>query len=80
MIQRYQRAADEHDWDSLVACFTEDACVVDEGETYVGLDAIRRWREEAASKYIFTSTVVISVREEKDFGELLEDKDWQPIH
>src|SRR5256714_888342 len=35
--------------------------------------------DEEDAKYIFTSTVVISAREEKDFGELLEDKDWQPI-
>src|SRR5256885_1324404 len=35
--------------------------------------------DEEDAKYIFTSTVVISAREEKDFGELLDDKDWQPI-
>ena len=35
--------------------------------------------DEEDAKYIFTSTVVTSAREEKDFGELLEDKDWQPI-
>ena len=26
-----------------------------------------------------SSTIVISAREEKDFGELLEDKDWNVI-
>src|ERR1043165_250533 len=35
--------------------------------------------DEEDARYIFTSTVVISAREEKDFGELLEDKDWTPI-
>ena len=35
--------------------------------------------DEEDAKYIFTSTVVISAREEKDFSELLEDKDWLPI-
>src|SRR3989440_492449 len=35
--------------------------------------------DEEDAKYLFTSTVVISAREEKDFGELLEDKDWLPI-
>src|SRR5256714_3389914 len=35
--------------------------------------------DEEDARYIFTSTVVISAREEKDFGELLDDKDWQPI-
>jgi SAM-dependent methyltransferase len=32
--------------------------------------------DEDDAKYIFTSNVVISAREEKDFGQLLEDKDW----
>ena len=31
------------------------------------------------AKYIFTSNVVISAREEKDFGQLREDKDWTDI-
>jgi SAM-dependent methyltransferase len=35
--------------------------------------------DEDDAKYIFTSNVVISAREEKDFGELLEDKDWTEI-
>ena len=35
--------------------------------------------DEEDARYIFTSTAVISAREEKDFGELLDDKDWQPI-
>jgi hypothetical protein len=32
--------------------------------------------EEDDAKYIFTSTVVISARQEADFGALLEDADW----
>ncbi len=34
---------------------------------------------EEDSKYIFTSTVVISARQEADFGVLLEDRDWREI-
>ena len=34
---------------------------------------------EDDSKYLFTSTVVISARDEKDFGELLKDEDWTVI-
>ena len=34
---------------------------------------------EDDSKYLFTSNVIISAREEKDFGPLLEDKDWTEI-
>jgi hypothetical protein len=35
---------------------------------------------EDDSKYIFTSNVVISAREEADFGQLLEDKDWSELN
>src|SRR5207237_7744459 len=35
--------------------------------------------DEEDARYIFTSTVVISAREEKDLGELLEDADWTDI-
>ncbi len=35
--------------------------------------------DEDDANYIFTSTVVVSAREEKDFGVLLEDKDWIDI-
>ena len=34
---------------------------------------------EDDARYIFTSNVVISAREEADFGELLEDKDWSEL-
>ena len=35
--------------------------------------------DEDDSKYIFTSTVVISARAEGDFGVLLQDEDWQEV-
>ena len=34
---------------------------------------------EDDSRYIFTSNVVVSAREESDFGELLDDKDWTEL-
>jgi hypothetical protein len=36
--------------------------------------------DEDDAKYVFTSNVVISAREEKDFGQLLEDKDWTELN
>jgi uncharacterized protein (TIGR02246 family) len=57
VITRYLRAADEQDFDALAACFAEDGTAVDEGETYVGRDAIRGWREAVVSKYTWTTTV-----------------------
>ena len=35
--------------------------------------------DEDDAKYVFTSTVVISAREEKDFGQLREDADWSEL-
>jgi uncharacterized protein (TIGR02246 family) len=57
VITRYLRAADEKDFRTLAACFTEDGSVVDEGETYVGRDAIRRWREGTVAQWTYTTTV-----------------------
>ena len=39
----------------IAQCFTENATVKDEGQTYVGLAAIKRWKEDSANKYTYTS-------------------------
>lgn len=53
-IQNYFDA-DKVDGQSIVPCFTEDAVVRDEGRTYKGHEAIRRWKEESAARYTYTS-------------------------
>lgn len=40
--------------EAVLACFTEDAVVKDEGKTYVGLEAIRGWKTGTVSKYSYT--------------------------
>lgn len=35
-------------------CFTDTAVVKDEGNTYSGRDAIRRWKSESSQKYTYT--------------------------
>ena len=62
VIARYLEAADRQDFEALAACFTEDGTAVDEGETYVGREAIRRWRESVVSKYTYTTTVTATER------------------
>jgi uncharacterized protein (TIGR02246 family) len=57
VIARYLRAADEKDFQALAACFTEDGSVVDEGNTYVGREAIRRWRKGTVAQWTYTTTV-----------------------
>jgi hypothetical protein len=36
-------------------CFIESAVVKDEGKTYTGREAIRRWKTEASTKYTYVS-------------------------
>ena len=48
-------AADKRDGDAVAKCFTERATVKDEGHTYTGHQAIRRWRTDTSTKYDYVS-------------------------
>ena len=41
--------------EAVAACFAETAVVQDEGHTYAGRDAIRRWKGESSAKYIYAA-------------------------
>src|SRR5258706_12583914 len=47
-------AADGGDGEAFSRCFAENAVVRDEGQTYRGLTAIKRWKAEAKKKYQYT--------------------------
>ena len=47
--------ADKADGEAVSRCFTDDAVVKDEGHTYNGRAAIKKWKEEASAKYEYTS-------------------------
>src|ERR1700737_2122930 len=47
--------ADRADSEGLSRCFTENAVVKDEGHTYAGRAAIRKWKADASAKYRYTS-------------------------
>jgi len=47
-------AADRLNAEAVARCFTKEAVVKDEGRTYVGLDAIKRWKAEVSAKYAYT--------------------------
>lgn len=47
-------AADRADGEAVSRCFVETAVVQDEGHTYNGRAAIKRWKEEASTKYQYT--------------------------
>jgi len=46
--------ADKLDGEAIAHCFTDDAVVKDEGHTYNGRAAIRKWKEDASAKYVYT--------------------------
>ena len=48
-------AADREGGEAVARCFTEAAVVKDEGRTRRGRAAIRQWKEEASTRYQYTS-------------------------
>lgn len=50
-ITGYIAAANAGDSDAVVACFTKDAIVKDEGQERRGISAIVAWKEEVTLKY-----------------------------
>jgi hypothetical protein len=57
VISNYFEADARGDIDAILVLFTDDAVVVDEGETWRGIDRIRAWREGPASRYNYTTEV-----------------------
>ena len=47
-------AADKRDAEAVAQCFTESAIVKDEGHTYQGRAAIKKWKADASAKYQYT--------------------------
>ena len=50
-IDRYVKIENAGDTDALSTCFATDATVRDEGHTYVGLDAIKKWKADTKKRY-----------------------------
>src|SRR5260221_10542211 len=57
VITRYFEADARRDIDAIVALFSDEAVVVDEGQTYHGPQEIRGWRGGVASAYQYTTQV-----------------------
>ena len=51
VVSNYLAASDRDDIDAIVACFTEDAVVLDED---------RQWREEVATAFEYTVAIISS--------------------
>ncbi len=61
LIRRYFELDADRDIDSIVALFSIDATVVDEGETRHGIAEIRAWQIGPASKYTYTTQILDTV-------------------
>ena len=46
-------AADRLDGEAVARCFTRDAVVKDEGQTHVGLAAIRSWKDDTSARFSY---------------------------
>lgn len=56
-ISDYLAASEERDVDGIVACFSDEAVVVDEGKLRRGPAEIRHWREDVDTAFEYTTTV-----------------------
>ncbi|WP_374023196.1 nuclear transport factor 2 family protein [Mycobacterium sp. HNNTM2301] len=56
-ISDYLTASEQRDVDAVVACFSDNASVFDEGKRRTGPAEIRRWREDVDTAFEYTSTV-----------------------
>ena len=61
VIRRYFELDAHRDIESIVALFSDDAIVVDEGQTRHGTEEIRAWQVGPASKYTYTTEVIDTV-------------------
>jgi len=57
-------AADRADNEAVSQCFTANAVVKDEGHTYQGRVAIKKWKADASTKYQYTCEPLASEQKE----------------
>ena len=58
LLTHYFAADARRDTDALVALFTDDAVVLDEGQVWRGTSEIRAWRDGPASAFQYTTEVL----------------------
>ena len=57
VVSDYLAASERGDLNALVACFTDDAVVLDEDHEWRGQAGLRQWREQVANAYEYTVEV-----------------------
>ena len=63
-VDLYVRIQNSGDVEALSECFASNATIRDEGHTYQGLAAIRRWRAETRKKYQHTVEPLASAQKD----------------
>jgi len=63
-IARYFAADRRRDPASVAACFTADAIVIGEGNTYAGRQAILEWMANASTQYTYTVEPLLCAEED----------------
>ena len=58
VVNRYFAALNGRDGEGLLALFSPDAVVVDEGQTWPGTTEIRTWVEDVAFRFQYTAEVL----------------------
>jgi hypothetical protein len=56
-IRAFVTAHDAHDGDAALPLLSPDAVITDEGQTYTGADALRRFVSEAGTEFTYTDDV-----------------------
>jgi ketosteroid isomerase-like protein len=56
VVRRYLEAQDRRDTDAALSTFAPDAHVLDDGNEYRGLDAIRDWLARLSTQFTYTRT------------------------
>lgn len=54
IIAEYFAADRKRSAEAVADCFTDDAVVIDEGQTYTGRDAIKQWMAGSLTKYTYS--------------------------
>jgi ketosteroid isomerase-like protein len=65
-IAAYIDASNGRNVEALIGCFTPDAVVVDEGQTYHGIVGIRTWFARTVEAYEFTLQVHHAAAQESE--------------
>lgn len=66
IIDAFIKASNDHNSDTYISCFTDNAVVQDEGKDIQGTKAIKEWNEWSSNEYHTTLEVMRLVDDNED--------------